>query len=198
MKNIHYDFYRISGLKIENLSLSKKVYYYFSMLEDFILLSGFRAILFHRTLHHLQVKNRKTAKKFVFIISRLFVSIEISNTAEIGPGLAIPHGQCVVIGGNCIIGKNATIQQGVTIGANIDKERDGRRYPIIGDNVLIGAGAKILGPVKIDDNVIIGANAVVLKDIPMNSVAVGIPAAVIKTVKEPYPEFLERNFLKSE
>lgn len=117
--------------------------------------------------------------------------IEISNRAKIGSGLLIPHPQGIVIGGGVVIGKNATIQQGTTIGANIDKIINGKRYPNIGDNVLIGAGAKVLGPISIGDNSIIGANAVVTKDIPKNSIAVGIPARVIRVVEKPYPEFLK-------
>lgn len=92
----------------------------------------------------------------------------------------IPHAQCIVIG-PATIGKNVGISQGVTIGASFDKEQGGKKCAIIGDNVWIGAGAKILGPISIGNNTIIGANSVVVKDIPANSVAVGIPAKVIKS-----------------
>ena len=100
----------------------------------------------------------------------------------------MPHAECIIMSESCIIGDNVTILQGVTIGGNIFKVKNGQRSPIIGDNVLIGAGAKILGPVKIGDNSMIGANAVVVKDVPKNSVAVGIPAKVTKKIEKSFVE----------
>ena len=102
----------------------------------------------------------------------------------------IPHPQCIVIGG-ATIGENVTVQQGVTIGANIDKADSGRKYPIIRDNVLIGAGAKVLGPLTVGCNSIIGANAVVINDVPEHSVAVGIPARIVGPNRLDYLKFLE-------
>lgn len=111
---------------------------------------------------------------------------------EIGAGLFIPHDKCVFIHHESIIGKNATIIQWVTIGGNIYKTKNGRSSPIIGDNVLISAGAKVLGPVTIGDNSIIGANAVVIKDISKDSISAGVPAKVVKKVDEPYIKTMER------
>jgi serine O-acetyltransferase len=130
--------------------------------------------------------------KIIWYISLIINEIEIPYTAKIGAGLLIPHAKCIFIHGKSIIGDNATIGQGVTIGGNIYKTKNGRRSPIIGDNVLIGAGAKVLGPVTIGDNSIIGANAVVINDIPKDSVAVGVPAKVVKKVDEPYIKIMER------
>jgi len=104
----------------------------------------------------------------------------------------MPHPKCIYFHSQSAIGENFTISQGVTIGGNLYKTKNGRRSPIIGDNVLLGAGAKVLGPVEVGDNSIIGANAVVVKDIPENSVAAGVPARVVKEVGIPYPELMEK------
>ena len=96
--------------------------------------------------------------------------------------------KCIVIHHKCSFGKNVTILQNVTLGGNINKKKGNQISPIIGDNVLLGAGAKILGPVYIGNNSMIGANAVVINDVPKNSVAVGIPAKVVKKVDKSYFE----------
>ena len=125
-------------------------------------------------------------KKIPFIPSiiqlmiRVLFGCTIPATAEIGGGTIFPHaGSGVVIHRNSIIGENCTILQNVTIGGKKGSER----VPIIGNNVMIGAGAVVLGEVKIGDNVNIGANSVVTKDIPSNSVVVGVPGRVIKSLE---------------
>ncbi len=114
--------------------------------------------------------------KLVLQIGRMITGIEINLGAQIGQRVFIDHGMGVVIGATAIIGNDVVIYHGVTLGStgNID----GRRHPKVGNNVLIGAGAKLLGPITVGDNVSIGANAVVTKDIPANSVAVGVPAII--------------------
>ncbi|MDN5602577.1 MAG: serine O-acetyltransferase, partial [Staphylococcus equorum] len=107
-----------------------------------------------------------------------FTGIEIHPGAKIGKRLFIDHGMGVVIGETCNIGNNVTIYQGVTLGGT-GKER-GKRHPDIGDNVLIAAGAKVLGDIKIDSNVNIGANSVVLNSVPSYSTVVGIPGHIVK------------------
>lgn len=107
----------------------------------------------------------------------------IGRKAQIDPGFVIRHVGGIVIGGKSVIGENCEIRQGVTLGGNLGKEKYGTTQPILGDNILIGAGAKILGPVKIGDNCIIGANAVVVSDIPENSVVGGIPGRVLREVR---------------
>lgn len=164
----------------------------FELIKYFFISKGFRSVLFFRILNYLDKKNNLISLKYFLLILRNFlINIEISYKANIGPGMLIPHSQGIVIG-TCTMGKNVTIQQGVTIGANIEKIKDGKKYPTIGNNVLVGAGAKILGPIYIGDNSIIGANAVVVEDIPADSIVVGIPGKVIGEVKEPYPEMLKR------
>ena len=124
-----------------------------------------------------------TTKKYVAAraisqISRFFTGIEIHPGAKIGKRLFIDHGMGVVIGETCTIGDNVTIYQGVTLGGT-GKER-GKRHPDIGDNVLIAAGAKVLGNIKINSNVNIGANSVVLQSVPSYSTVVGIPGHIVK------------------
>lgn len=148
---------------------------------------GFRSVFFYR-LMSIKFRNNHTLRIFISILRVISFSIEIPYTAQIGEGFLIGHHEGVIINGDCIIGKNFTIQQGVTIGGNIGKIKEGRETPLIGDNVFIGAGAKVLGPIKIGDNSMIGANAVVIKNVPNDSVAVGIPAKVIKKVDKPYIE----------
>ena len=110
--------------------------------------------------------------------ARNATGIEIHPAAQIGKGLFIDHGCAVVIGETTIIGDNCTIYQGVTLGGT--GKHVGKRHPTIGNNVMIGAGAKVLGPINIGDNAKIAAGAVVLKDIPENSTAVGVPARIVR------------------
>ncbi len=119
--------------------------------------------------------------RLVLQIGRMITGIEINLGAEIGKRVFIDHGMGVVIGATAIIGDDVVIYHGVTLGAT--GSQDGRRHPKVGNNVLIGAGAKLLGPITVGNNVSIGANAVVTKDIPDNSIAVGVPA-VIKPKKQ--------------
>lgn len=151
---------------------------------------SFRSVFFYRLLN---IKFRENYFfRSIFLIFQHLFCLEIPYKAEIGEGLLFGHTDCVVIHPESVIGKNATIMQGVSITGNIGKMQNGRFAPMIGDNVFIGAGAKILGPVIVGDNCMIGANAVVLKDIPSNSVAAGMPAKVVKHVKEPFIEIQEK------
>lgn len=148
---------------------------------------SFRAIFFYRLINK-KLENRGFLKEAIESFSALINRVCIPSTAEIGGGLFFGHMECVIIHQNAVIGENATILHGVTIGGNIGKTRDGRDCPVIGDNVLLGAGAKVLGPIKIGDNSMIGANSVVTTDIPRNSVVVGVPGRVVKEVKKSYIE----------
>ena len=149
-------------------------------LRYFFTSSSFRSIFFHRLISSKPIQNHGTLTEILWTICNFFTLSEISYKARIGGGLYLPHPQCIIIGEGCVIGKNVTILQGVTLGGNMGKEKNGIFQPIIADNVLIGPGAKILGPVKIYNNSIIGANSVVIDDIPENSLAVGIPAKIKK------------------
>ena len=149
-----------------------------SDVEVLLLYSGLHATLAYRVSHKLYVGGHTFSARAISQAARFFTGIEIHPGATIGKGLVIDHGTGVVIGETAEIGDNCTLYQGVTLGGT-GKDL-GKRHPTLGNNVLVGAGAKVLGPIVIEDNSKIAANAVVLKDIPQNSTAVGIPARVAK------------------
>ncbi|MEG2004282.1 MAG: serine O-acetyltransferase EpsC, partial [Clostridia bacterium] len=138
--------------------------------------------------HALQEKEKYYIARAISQFARSATGIEIHPAAKIGKCLFIDHGSCVVIGETAIIGDNCTIYQGVTLGGT--GKNIGKRHPTIGNNVMIGAGAKVLGPIIIGDNSKIAAGAVVLKDVPSDSTAVGIPARIVtRSDKEQKNEF---------
>lgn len=141
---------------------------------EVILYPSFWSIIFHRIAHFLYNKRLFFIARLISQISRWFTGIEIHPGAKIGKGLFIDHGMGVVIGETCEIGDNVTIYQGVTLGGT--GKDIGKRHPTIGNNVLIGAGAKVLGPFLVGDNVRIGAGSVVLKEVPPYTTVVGVPA----------------------
>jgi serine O-acetyltransferase len=147
-------------------------------LEVVLCYPGFHAILMHRLAHKLYDKKFYILARFISQVSRWFTQIEIHPGAKIGEGLFIDHGSGVVIGETAEIGNNVTLYQGVTLGGT-GKEK-GKRHPTIGDNVVISAGAKVLGSFRIGDNVRIGAGSVVLKEIPPNCTVVGVPGSIVK------------------
>ena len=149
-----------------------------STVEILLLYSGVHAMAAHRIANRLQKEGKFFAARAVSQLSRHFTGIEIHPGATIGKGLFIDHGMGVVIGETAEIGDNCTIYQGVTLGGT--GKDVGKRHPTLGDNVMVGAGAKVLGPVKIGSNSKIAANAVVLREVPENSTAVGIPAKVVR------------------
>lgn len=149
-----------------------------SDVEILFLYSGVHAILAYRVAHKLYLSEHYFSARAISQISRHMTGIEIHPGATIGKSFFIDHGMGVVIGETTEIGDNCTIYQGVTLGGT--GKDVGKRHPTLGNNVLIGAGAKVLGPIKIEDNCKVAANAVVLKEIPENSTAVGIPAKVVR------------------
>ena len=146
--------------------------------EIMLLYSGFHARLAHRLSHALYKNGHTFSARAVSQGAKFFTGIEIHPGATIGRGLVIDHGSGVVIGETAEIGDNCTIYQGVTLGGT--GKDVGKRHPTLGNNVLVGSGAKILGPVTIGDNVKVAAGAVVLTELPDHSTAVGIPAKVVR------------------
>ena len=136
-----------------------------------------KALNYHYVAHKLYKRKKHTLARMLAKRARRITGIEIHPGAQIGKGLFIDHGMGVVIGETAIIGDRVTIYQGATIGAT-GNEKTFKRHPTIGSDVIIGSGAKVLGPVTIGDNVKVGANSVVLQDVPSNSTAVGIPAQI--------------------
>ncbi len=147
-----------------------------SKAEVALLYSGFHAVLAHKLSHKLNDKHPLAARA-VSQGARFLTGIEIHPAAKIGKGLFIDHGMGVVIGETAEIGDNCTIYQGVTLGGT--GKHSGKRHPTLGNNVMVGSGAKVLGPFKVGDGAKIAAGAVVLHEVPENSTAVGIPARTV-------------------
>ena len=149
-----------------------------STAEILLLYSGVHAVMAHRLAHKLYQEKHYFAARAVSQTARHLTGIEIHPAATIGKGFFIDHGMGVVIGETAEIGDNCTVYQGVTLGGT--GKDVGKRHPTLGNNVMVGAGAKVLGPVTIGDNSKIAANAVVLHPVSENSTAVGIPAKVVR------------------
>ena len=137
---------------------------------------GFHILYIHRFAHWLWTHRMKLLARIVSQTGRFLTGIEIHPGAKIGPGFFIDHGMGVVIGETAEIGNNVTLYHGVTLGGTSWKKE--KRHPTIGNNVVIGAGAKILGPFKVGDNSKIGSGSVVVNEVPPNSVVVGVPGRV--------------------
>ncbi len=143
---------------------------------------GLHAILLYRFTHWLWNKGLKWFARFLSGVGRWFTGIEIHPAAQIGDRFFIDHGMGIVIGETVEIGDDCTIYQGVTLGGISINE--GKRHPTLGNRVVVGAGAKVLGPITIGDDVRIGSNAVVLKDVSADRTIVGVPGRVIDIVKD--------------
>lgn len=153
-----------------------------SSLEIFLLYQGVHAIIYHRVANWLFRHNLRFLARAVSQHARRRTGIEIHPGATIGRRLVIDHGTGIVIGETAELGDDVLLYQGVTLGGT-GKDK-GKRHPTIGNNVLVGCGAKILGPFTVGDNSRIAANAVVLTEIPPNSTAVGVPAKVVRVAGE--------------
>ena len=148
-----------------------------SLIEVLSTYPGIQAVLLYRVAHFLWTIGLPYVPRFISYIARQYTGIDIHPGAKIGDYFFIDHGQGVVIGETAEIGNNVTIYQGVSLGGTSLETK--KRHPTLGNNIVVGAGAKLLGPIKIGDNVKIGANSVVTKDIPDNSVCVGVPGRVV-------------------
>jgi len=149
-----------------------------SIIEVLTCYPGLHAVWFHRVAHWFWNHRMRLIARMISHFSRWLTGIEIHPGAKIGRRFFIDHGMGVVIGETTEIGNDVTMYHQVTLGGTSTKK--GKRHPTIGNSVVIGAGAKILGPVKIGDNCKIGANSVVVRDVPPNSTVVGIPGKIVK------------------
>ena len=155
---------------------------------------GVKAIFFHRIANFFAIAKFDLVARIISQISRFFTGIEIHPKAKIGKNLFIDHGMGVVIGETSDIGDNVTIYHMATLGGiapsiNSDNQRNIKRHPTLKENVVVGSGAQILGPVVVGKNAKIGANAVVTKDVPENAVMVGIPAKNVGTASEEFKPY---------
>lgn len=148
-----------------------------SKLEIFLLYPGVHATIYYRISHWFYTHKMRFIARFVSQWARLWTNIEIHPGATIGKRLVIDHGAGIVIGETAEVGDDVLIYHGVTLGGT--GKDHGKRHPTIGNNVLIGCGAKILGPFKVGDNTRVASGSVVLREVPPNATAVGVPAQII-------------------
>jgi len=146
--------------------------------EILLLYPGLHAVIAYRISHFVWAKKIPFFPRLISQTSRFFTGVEIHPGAQIGKGLFIDHGMGVVIGETAIVGNNVTLFQGVTLGGT--GKECGKRHPTLGDNIVVGAGAKVLGNITIGSNSYIGANAVVLKNVPANTTVVGVPGRITR------------------
>ena len=149
-----------------------------SRLEIFLLYPGVHAVIYHRLAHFLYCHRLKFLARAVSVWSRFWTGIEIHPGATIGRRLVMDHGMGIVIGETAEIGDDCLLYHGVTLGGT--GKDHGKRHPTVGNNVMVSAGAKVLGPFRVGDNARIAANAVVLTEVPENATAVGIPAQIVR------------------
>ena len=165
-----------------------------SKLSVILTYPGAKAVFFHRIANFFAIAKFNLVARIISQFSRFLTGIEIHPNAKIGKNLFIDHGMGVVIGETSEIGDNVTIYHMVTLGGispsiNSDDQRNTKRHPTLMDNVVVGSGAQVLGPVVIGKNAKIGANAVVTKDVPENAVMVGIPAKNVGTATDEFKPY---------
>ena len=160
-----------------------------SALEIFFLYNGFHAVMHYRIAHWLHIHGLKFLARLVSQGSKFFTGIEIHPGATIGRRLVIDHGTGIVIGETAELGDDILLYQGVTLGGT--GKDTGKRHPTLGNNLLVGAGAKILGPITIHDNARIAAGAVVLQDVPEGATAVGVPAQIVRVNGEKVHRYVD-------
>ncbi len=146
--------------------------------EVIVTYPGVQAVMLHRISHRLWNRGWKFLPRVLSFLGRLISNVDIHPGAQIGNRFFIDHGACVVIGETAIVGNDVTLYHGVTLGGT--SWNKGRRHPQLGNNVMVGAGAKILGAIEVGDNVRVGANSVVVQAVPADSTVVGIPGRVVK------------------
>ena len=165
-----------------------------SKLSVILTYPGVKAVFFHRIANFFSIAKLDLIARIISQFSRFLTGIEIHPKAKIGENLFIDHGMGVVIGETSELGNNVTIYHMVTLGGispsiNSDDQRNSKRHPTLMDNVVVGSGAQVLGPVTVGKNAKIGANAVVTKDVPENAVMVGIPAKNVGTATEKFKPY---------
>lgn len=149
-----------------------------SVLQIVFLYSGFHAVFWYRIAHWFHIQKLYFIARLISQITRMFTGVEIHPGASIGRRLVIDHGTGIVIGETARIGDDCLLYQGVTLGGT--GKDIGKRHPTLGNNVMVGSGAKVLGPFNVGDNARIAANSVVLREVPENATVVGVPGRVVR------------------
>jgi serine O-acetyltransferase len=153
----------------------------FRILKRYFSDSGFKAVMLYRIARWLFVHRFPLFPRLLTMHAIARTGAEIMPQSSIGPGLVLKHSVGVVVGSGSVVGRNCTILQGVTLGENY-KGKDDHKYPRVGDDVTLCAGAKLLGGIRVGNGALIGANAVVILEVPANSVVVGVPGRVVRTI----------------
>lgn len=173
-----------------------------SSVEILLLYNGLHATIHYRMAHWLHLHHMRFLARWISQLSKFFTGIEIHPAATIGRRLVIDHGTGIVIGETTEIGDDCLLYQGVTLGGT--GKDVGKRHPTIGNNVMVGSGARVLGPIRVGDNARIAANAVVLREVPANATVVGVPGHIVRLCGEkldhvhtPDPVMLEIEQLKA-
>lgn len=156
-----------------------------NVVEVLLTYAGLHALIGYRLAHALHGWRVPLLPRLLSQLARGVTGVEIHPGATLGRSIFIDHGMGVVIGETAVLGDNVTLFQGVTLGGT-GKER-GKRHPTLGNNVVVGAGAKVLGNITIGDNVVIGSNAVVIRDVPPDSTVVGVPGRIVKSAGQHFP-----------
>lgn len=149
-----------------------------SALEVALLYNGFHATFFYRIAHWLYIHHLRFPARLISQFAKFLTGVEIHPAAKIGRRLVIDHGTGIVIGATAEIGDDCLLYQGVTLGGT--GKDVGKRHPTLGNNIMVGCGAKILGPFKVGDNARIAANSVVLREVPENATVVGVPGRIVR------------------
>ncbi|MFN3327655.1 MAG: serine O-acetyltransferase EpsC [Fervidobacterium pennivorans] len=160
--------------------------------------AGFRSLRLYRISHAFYVSDFKFLAYLIYHINRILYTVDIHPAAVLEPGVVIDHGTGLVIGSTAVVGSGTVLYHGVTLGAKYITK--GKRHPTVGRNVIVGAGAKVLGPVYIGDNAKIGANSVVISDVPKGATAVGIPARIVfkNSTESPKPHLFHSTIDKND
>ena len=162
-----------------------------STLEVMTTYPGVHAILVHRLSHRLWQSGWRFPARFLSFLSRTLTNVDIHPGATIGRRFFIDHGACVVIGETAEVGDDVTLYHGVTLGGT--SWNKGKRHPTLADGVVVGAGAKILGPITVGERVRVGANSVVVKDVPADRTVVGVPGRIVDTRVSPLRPYLDKS-----
>jgi serine O-acetyltransferase len=147
------------------------------VVDTLVTYPGLHALFAHRVANWLWRRDRRLAARFVAFAARTITAVDIHPAATLGAGTFVDHATGVVIGETTVVGEDCTIYQGVTLGGT--STRPGKRHPTLGDRVVVGAGAKVLGAITVGDDARIGANAVVVRDVPPGTVVVGVPGQIV-------------------